>query len=240
MNAIDTADASRCVLATPASSDCSCSDPTSTATDPSCRPSNATVIGPDPEPQLLLRRHAAASEALDQGPLSIYHNPVVATEGESSKACGAGVGAGALGHGVGFPAAYARWDASSAEEAEAGEGVEAAVFFNMTASTWFSRSGHGRFGSAWIRSTNGSLGFVTECLYGSTIAPGPAKIQWYLKQSVVPRSPATDQLDNRVSGAAAVASSKLQGLDWAIRAFAPLHPAIPARERLAVLTRAPP
>lgn len=189
----------------------------------------------------MLRRHATASETLDQGPLSIYHNPVVATEGESSKACGAGVGAGALGHGVGFPAAYARWDATSAEEAEAGDGVEAAVFFNMTASTWFSRSGHGRFGSAWIRSTNGSLGFVTECLYGSTISPGPAKIQWYLKQSVVPRSQTADQPNTRVSGAAAlVASRKLQGLDRAIRAFARLHPAMPARDRPAVLTRAPP
>ena len=49
---------------------------------------------PVPEPHVLLRRHTNASEALDQGPPSIYHNPTVATEGESSKACGAGVGAG--------------------------------------------------------------------------------------------------------------------------------------------------
>lgn len=190
---------------------------------------NGTVIGPNPEPQLVLRRHATASQALDQGPLSIYHNPVVATQGESSKACGAGVGAGALGHGLGFPAAHARWDASTAVEAELAEGVEAAIYFNMTASQWFSRAGHGRFGSAWIRSTNGSLGFVTECLYGSTIPPGPAKIQWYLKQGVVSRS-----------SLPAVASKKLQGLDWTMRAFAPLHPMIPARETLTVATRATP
>ena len=194
--------------------------------------SNATVIGPGPEPQLMLRRHANASEALDQGPLSIYHNPVVATQGESSNACGAGVGAGALGHGLGFPAAHARWDATPEEATVSGGGeVEAAIYFNMTASTWFSHTGHGRFGSAWIRSTNGSLGFVTECLYGPTIAPGPAKIQWYLKQRAVPHSPAA---------AAVVASRKLRGLDWAMRAFAPLHPAIPARETLAVPTRASP
>ena len=101
----------------------------------------------------------------------------------------------------------------------------------MTASTWFSRAGHGRFGSAWIRSTNGSLGFVTECLFGGAIPPGPARIQWYLKQSTARRP------DSRASP---VASAKLGGLDWAIRAFAALHPALPSREALRVATRAPP
>jgi hypothetical protein len=148
--------------------------------DASLRVAPGTQLGPGPEPQIVLRRHANATVSLDQGPLSIYHNPAISTNGESAVACGAGVGAGALGHGVGFPAAYARWDAAAAdaaadaaaaeqrgEQKEAAPGarresdgvaLEAAVFFNMTASTWFSRAGHGRFGSSWVRSTEGAIG----------------------------------------------------------------------------------
>ena len=140
-----------------------------------------TALAPArPEPQVLLQRSTPAVLALEQGPLSIYsdHDPSDGGSEDKTQAaapCSSGLVAGALGHGVGMPAAFGQWALGDGSSGAAGTGVchlrlarltsrtqliqlqqaeravscftewaEAAVFFNLSASEWFSRSGHGR------------------------------------------------------------------------------------------------
>eukprot|EP01050_Picozoa_sp_SAG11_P001045 SAG11_NODE_42_length_20827_cov_9.289801_6_plen_690_part_00 len=96
-----------------------------------------------PEPQLVLRRSTPAGISVQQGPLSIYsdHDPSDPDREDKTAAaapCSGTAAGGALGHGVGMPAAFGQWDLDVSSSDHAGGRVgagtwkaEAAVFFNF-------------------------------------------------------------------------------------------------------------
>lgn len=132
----------------------------------------------------LWRSGPAPTIILDQGPDSIYRDS----------------GGGAP-FGYGFPAAYAWHD-----------GVEAAVFFDLTSAAWMSASGVQRFENfrvqSWEQNGRWGLGLHGRSISGRKVPQGDFKVDFFLY--------ARDRR-NRPTG--------LEALETLVRVFAPVFPA---------------
>ncbi|TWU21399.1 hypothetical protein [Bythopirellula polymerisocia] len=144
-----------------------------------------TISGPEPSAMLWMNRPGVDVQ-VNQGPSNIY------------------TGTDDVNWGNSFPAAYL-WD----------EGVEAAVFFDMSDMQWMGQSNLRRFKDVRVQSysAGGQTGIGLRAISngGSTIPAGEMVVDFYLHAAARPDQP-----------------TRLEGLDTMVDSFAPLHPSTAA------------